>query len=457
MSGDSGWLLTGKMAVALCGLLGLFLTLLTFQASARSERLRRAEEEYRALVADLRSDNEQVRIDALTRVPDVYFCRAPQDSTVTPAESLRILCGLADRGYPIFADSLRRRLSDYATSGASRKVLPAREATELVHALAAIGATGWYLTERSNDPRALRTLAWIWAPPPPGALPSETCVQSIFVGAHVRGLDLSAFQMQSADFRGAIFESVKFDQRADISHATFEGARLTQCDFHAALLCRVNMQDAIVDQCRFDGCAMQGGALSGSRFVDSYFSKVDLSPSVGDSPCVADLSRVVLVDCVISEVLVPHGNLFGLRFATDRDGAVGATACDFGHADLRSSTFDRVTADDTSFEYAQLGRATFRGARLHYAKFRGATLDGVDFSGADLSHARGFEADALHAGTGIESCRNANLAGVSGLDEEQVSALISLGAVVIPDAQEWERYKRESLPHERWRTFTVSP
>jgi hypothetical protein len=57
----------------------------------------------------------------------------------------------------------------------------------------------------------------------------------------------------------------------------------------------------------------------------------------------------------------------------------------------------------------------------------------------------------------ILDCRDANIAGVTGLDPDIVERLLSKGAVSIPDASSWIAYKEAGCPHERWREFAAVP
>ena len=48
---------------------------------------------------------------------------------------------------------------------------------------------------------------------------------------------------------------------------------------------------------------------------------------------------------------------------------------------------------------------------------------------------------------------NMTITKASILSQVQIDALTAMGAVIIPDLERWEQYKKESFPLERWKDF----
>ena len=48
---------------------------------------------------------------------------------------------------------------------------------------------------------------------------------------------------------------------------------------------------------------------------------------------------------------------------------------------------------------------------------------------------------------------DANIAGVVGLNYEDIGAMISGGAVIIENNEKWEQYKKDGRPNRKWKLY----
>jgi uncharacterized protein YjbI with pentapeptide repeats len=374
---------------------------------------------------------------------------------VSPFESVKLLLSVGTEGQPVFLEPGRRQLHDYIHTGTKAdEFLAARESKALVNALTTLGPEGWFFGKLTTDSGRRKTLAWLWSPPPKEA-PAEgvNLARSLFREARIAEVDFSAFELSGADFTGARLRRPLFT-RAILNDSSFREARLVGADLSNAQLRRAQMQKVHLEEATLYGCEMQSADLGGAVVERSFLSRVVLTPLPGNP--ITDLSRTEFVDCTISDIDAQGANLFGIRIRTSSSNAgfsLGATHSDFSGADLRSSLVESVNFSDSRLTNARLDAASARFARFNFADLHGAVLDKADLTGADLSDTQGFGLSELRSRRGILSCTNTNIADVKGINQEQLTELLKMGAVLIPNRSRWQSFKQQGFPAKRWREF----
>lgn len=170
------------------------------------------------------------------------------------------------------------------------------------------------------------------------------------VGVDLADADLSLLDLSGVDLSGVILI------RADLRHATFDGARL---------------DGATLDEALLEGATFRAASLVGATLSLAEADGVDFSGALLDG---ASGERTKL------------------------------SAAIFRGAKCRRVYFEGCAAAGADFEEAQLDEADFPDSDLSDANFRGASLADARFDGANLRRARmdGVQAPKLRASGGAD-------------------------------------------------------
>jgi uncharacterized protein YjbI with pentapeptide repeats len=197
-------------------------------------------------------------------------------------------------------------------------------------------------------------------------------------GANLRGVVAAGAAFCGANLSGATLDHAKL--RANLSHASLEGASVCDANFSRAMLLGANLgrvkgsgtrfastdlRDAVLDHsniphARFLRCQIAGLSLRNAALTYAIFSRVDLREAALDDVVLRDAR---LVGCVLSQVV--------------------ATGID---------------AADATFRDCDLTGSVLRAARLPRAKFPGCGLADIWWQGADLREAN-FTDATFHMGS----------------------------------------------------------
>jgi uncharacterized protein YjbI with pentapeptide repeats len=79
-----------------------------------------------------------------------------------------------------------------------------------------------------------------------------------------------------AGFYNSDIDALNFQGPADLTAASFQGARVVNSYFKGSKLNLANLQDSFFDECIFDQASFDGAVLEGAKFKNCSFKNVDL-------------------------------------------------------------------------------------------------------------------------------------------------------------------------------------
>lgn len=255
------------------------------------------------------------------------------------------------------------------------------------------------------------------------------------------GLDLSGFDLRSAQLSRAVLHSTKL-VGADLSDAVMICPGMERTDLTRASLRQAYIHALAAQTCRFDdadltglrdatgslfhGCSMRGAQLSGAHLAGATFYQCDLSGS--------DLSAAALQGAAVNECTLRDASLSRAevsQFAVTKSSLTGA---DLSGATGEGMILQRLAdSDDLVLTGATLPRLRLHGIRG--ARWRGA---GVAMPGADLAHVTLEEADLAAADLSEASIARCALPGATLTGASLVGARVyksALAGAVLSDVQ----------------------
>ncbi|MGJ0625275.1 DUF2169 family type VI secretion system accessory protein [Xenorhabdus bovienii] len=224
------------------------------------------------------------------------------------------------------------------------------------------------------------------------------------------GADLSGMNLQGANFSGSLLESACFNNsqldgadfseamlaRAEICHASLYGAKLDnaslaqakceQSDFSAASFKETQLQETLLNHCRFNHaiftdlflqrtfikhCRFQHSQWQGCTFIEMMLPALKFS--------YASLNKVSFINCLLENAIFDHAVLESCSWIETE-----AVAIRFRSAKLLNCVFTmKSVLNQADFGYATLTECNLRQTPLVQASFHSATLNNSDFSEAN--------------------------------------------------------------------------
>ena len=201
---------------------------------------------------------------------------------------------------------------------------------------------------------------------------------AIFIGADLRGLNLSGIKAVGADFTGADLYKVSF-AGGSLAGANFNRSRMNYTSFDIADLRGSCLNNSIGKMPSFIGANMEKCQARYSVITDANLSEagMNLSDWQGATMSFCDLTHVKA-----NRIHAPWTNLMGSILKHG----------EFEFAVLGGSMLDGVQASGADFKRSNLlgvsaRAATFRDCNFYYARMTAGIFIGADFAGADLSRA----------------------------------------------------------------------
>lgn len=376
-------ILLSTLVVVIGGLIGLWRWL----GDRRSEREKRAEERFQAVVEGFGSEREEARVGAVIMLRT--FLRPSYEQFYMQTFDLTV----ANLRLPRTSHVPENPVD---TSHPSEDLETPLPLTTLRQALIAVFKEVFPLVrqQQPENPTAALDASSIQLD---NAFLLEADLQGAWIPqASIRNANLSYANLSSIFAHKANFTM------SDLSNTNLWGASLSMANFRGADLTGANLRGVFVAEGNFTDANLTGADLSkdddprlrriGARFLEANFTRANLSRAI--------LSRVDLSGANFSGAHLNGANLSGAKLSrVDPD-----SIQDFTRFNLR-----RV------FSEAEHSGADFNGADLSKANLSGADLNGVDLEVA-------------------LSLKGTNLHGAKGLTKKQLAACTAKGAVIDGDS-----------------------
>lgn len=444
ITAPKGWELIAKGLVFLTGLLGLLITFLALVLNLQLEEIKRNEDSYQRFLTDLGSGQERVRVAAISHMPELLARRGLPNPSINPFSVLWRSLGFGQ--VQINAQVIRSQMKQLLMYGAREgSTLNSAESQAVVDALIRIPPALWF-EEPSLERGATGGLGWLWNHPAsrvPRSLSDFT--RTLFVGAKLQGITITAIDLSHAEFSGLLCVSCRFE-RVNLTAANF-----TDAHFEKSFFDYTNLDHAVFVGSELAGVSLYNVFLRGvnfrkARVMDSQFFQPELGPSPhGD---VSDLRGAYFRNVTFTECRSVKGASFTLdEFADSR-----FYGCDLTDADFSNTLLDNAVFDGSSLAHADLSNASARGTSFVNAQLTGTIFKRANLLGADLTGTSGLP-DPAHDIPGDGRFINLNIGLVKGLGRTERSLLIQAGAVELTCDQAWDRYKRAGYPYELWLSY----
>ena len=255
------------------------------------------------------------------------------------------------------------------------------------------------------------------------------------------GLDLSGFDLRSAQLSRAVLHSTKLIG-ADLSDAVMICPGMERTDLTRASLRQAYVHALAAQTCRFDdadltglrdatgslfhGCSMRGVRLPGAHLAGATFYQCDLSGS--------DLSAAALQGATVNECTLRDASLCRAEVSQFTVTKSSITGGDLSGATGEGVVLQRLAdSDGLVLTGATLPRLRLHGIRG--ARWRGA---GAAMPGADLAHVTLDEADLAAADLSEASIAHCALSGATLAGASLVGARVYksiLAGTVLSDVQ----------------------
>src|SRR6266700_766859 len=416
-----GWLRTNAtvLVVVIGGLIGLF----RWFGDRRSERERRDEDRFQAVVAALGSDNEDAKVGAAIMLRTFlqpgyerfyrqafYLAvahlrlRKPDLETIEEDTKAPVLASLNQALIVIFEEAFSRA-REWVKQGSPSSRLQR--------------VTAWLKRilrrEKRFDPRSLdaryiqldRAFLWkadleqVWMPL--ASLQNTDLTEARLCGATLWGADLNGANLCKADLsRADSYEARRFpvNLRKDKPETTLLLARLCGADLTEA---------------RLLGAELLLADLSGADLSEADLSEADLS---GADLHNAKLCRAKLCGAKLMEVLLSGANL---------------TQAYLSEAEVSQVKLTEISSAELNLNESVL-RETDRNAPSWGDLRKWANHISVNPSQTDLNEAEFFQANRINVDLSEADLTGADFRGVKGLTKEQLEACRARGAIIDEDS-----------------------
>ncbi|MGX5851212.1 pentapeptide repeat-containing protein [Mesorhizobium sp. PL10] len=239
-------------------------------------------------------------------------------------------------------------------------------------------------------------------------------------GAVLRGidfseLDLSATFFEQADLTGARFDGTNLEGAA-LTGAILDGADLTGARLSKANLNKALLRGARLDGCEFNNCTIIGAdfsraslhdmRLSTTTLIDCTFDEADFSGSeIRDLQLLqGSADGLVMAGSTIERAAIMALSMKGASFANSRLERVAFAQIDapgisfvqaqlravgfLGNCDLSGGRFQRLVAEESSWNAACLVESCFLRAHCHSCLFNGCDMTASDLRLASMKNSR---------------------------------------------------------------------
>jgi uncharacterized protein YjbI with pentapeptide repeats len=224
-------------------------------------------------------------------------------------------------------------------------------------------------------------------------------------GRDLTGVDLSNLDLSGINLQGALLESANFEG-TNLSGAVLAGAVLARANFtrahlEGAVLLGANLGRAILREAQLIGGIDMTGAtlmyadMSGASFQGAKLDRVDMFEAIFRGVSFREIQGTMLnfIQSDLSDVSFARAQVLKCNFVETTLNNV-----DFTGATLTQSVFVSSRGTGVKFRGASAGNlravkesafpgADFLGAFLDGSNLRGTNLEGADLSGASLSNA----------------------------------------------------------------------
>lgn len=443
--GPTGWLHAAKGLVFLIGIFGLSLTFLALFLSLQSDAIRRNEESLQRFITDLTSDKEQLRVSAISRIPDLISREVYREPSISPIAVAGALLGydrVLANARPI-RDQIKTLLAQGTVNG---QHLTERESRTLLDALTNIPPSIWYEDNRFSRVPTL-SIDWLWDPRAIERAPAIAAFsRTLLNNAVLQGIFVSDFNLRGAELLGFTCSRCRFE-RTDLSSARLSGASISDSSFDYCNLDRADLSRSTIQRATFYGTMFRGATFRNATLQDVKLYNFDIGPPPHQPDSPADLRGIVLRSATLSECISAKGA--NLSLATIDN--VSVFRCNLDEIDLSGANCN-----------INMQRSSLRNANLFAANATASKFVGVDLSGAILIRANFRDSQILDCDgfsllpnetLGVKDVTNFNCPNVQGLSAETIRILIEKRAVQIPCEEEWQRYKRAGYPYETWLSY----
>jgi uncharacterized protein YjbI with pentapeptide repeats len=258
----------------------------------------------------------------------------------------------------------------------------------------------------------------------------KLCENHDFKGTDLAGACLRNIDFSGLDLAGSFFE------KADLTGASFAGCDLEGAVFTAAVLGGADFSDCNLRKVNFSAASLKGARMDRAVFEDCTLIKTDLTELNAQK---MSLATANLIECIldradlggsrVADLQLMKGSANGLKLNDAKieravfmslpmagtvfaDSAlervsfmeIEAAGADFssaemhstsfmGDCDLSGANFEKIKAEETSWNTTALQESSFRRARCHGCLFNGCNMTAVDFRAASLKNSRFLKSD----------------------------------------------------------------
>jgi len=412
------------------------------------EEIKKDDEIYQRFLADLSSSQERVRVDAISRIPELLVRKGQHHSDITPLSVIWRSMGFGQE--QIYAKAVRAQVKQLLLYGTTEAPsLSQWESQSLVNALLRTPPSAWFEDNRYPSEATLE-LNWLW---------SEANFQvnsdlvafsrTLFNSAKLKGVNFTGLNLCNAEFVGLTCKECRFE-RSNLS-----GSVLLNATFENSFFDYTNLDDAKLTGVRltkvsFYGTSLKGISLQKSIVLNSQFHLPDVGPSLHGVH--SDLRGASFKATTFTECQGARGASFvGAQFDDVR-----FYRCNLAEASFRGASLSKTIFDGSSLKQTDLSDVWAQSASLVNVDLTGATFNRSNFLEADLTGAIGLNTDNTES-SDSERFLNLNIASVKGLDAQVRLMLIQSGAVELSCDYAWNRYKRAGYPFETWLAYRSCP
>lgn len=211
-----------------------------------------------------------------------------------------------------------------------------------------------------------------------------------FAGSNLEGAVFTAATLDGADFSNCNLRKANFCE-ASLTGARMDGAVLDDCTLIKADLTELSAHGMSIMTVNLIECILDRADLCGSRVAD-----LQLMKGTADGLILRDatIERAVFMSLSMSDAVFAGSSLERVAFmeidaaAADFSAAHMHSASFMGKCDLGGASFERIKAEETSWNTTALEESSFRRADCQSCLFNQCNLAATDFRAASLKNSR---------------------------------------------------------------------
>jgi uncharacterized protein YjbI with pentapeptide repeats len=435
-----GWRLVTKIFIVIFTLFSASITVMSFHNERNNKEYLNAESKYEKFRNDIYSDSREKRLIAIKDFPKIILLKAPSKRDVGYIDAFLYSIGFKSKYEYLFKKEAGKLYYMYfKRMNVANKNWSLDEMRELIEVISGMGEKEWFGGRYSDDndgdnfirvvsDKKKRNLNWIWKS---NKSDINILLNELFVGVKADSLDFSDMSLKNGILKSSSFNSAGF-QRVNMNKCDISESCFNNVDFSFAKISEVYGDKGEYVEANFYNTDIERDSFIKCNYYASHYGNSILKNNYYYG---SNFNKAVIYSCKINSCDYDDTDLNYTEW----------TGCD-----IMNSSFRSVEISDSNILGCTFKNVVFRDSKFKNTKLRNSDFENCDFECCDM---RGADFTRVKNIKNSNRWVDANIAGVVGLNYEDIGAMISGGAVIIENNEKWEQYKKDGRPNRKWKLY----